>query len=89
MTSALLPQDSVSVELSNDAKSYLFVIELKFNNSDINDLIKQGKAEFSCEYECAKTMLRCCKKTDKNKFEIQIPRHSINGPNQFQLFCFS
>ena len=84
--SPLLPQDSVSVESSNDAKNYLFVVELKFDNADISNLIKQGKAEFSCEYECAKTMLRCCKKTDENKFEIQIPRHNINGRINFNCF---
>ena len=82
----LLPQDSVSVQPLNDAQNYLFIIELKFNNTDITNLIKAGKAEFSCEYECAKTMLRCCKKTDEYKFEIQVPRHSINGRINFNCF---
>lgn len=82
----LLPTDTVSVELRNDARNYLFTITLKFNNGDISDLIKSSKADFSCEYECAKTMLRCCKKTDKPVFEIEIPRHNINGRINFNCF---
>lgn len=82
----LLPTDTVSVELRNDARNYLFTITLKFNNGEISDLIKSSKADFSCEYECAKTMLRCCKKTDKPVFEIEIPRHNINGRINFNCF---
>lgn len=82
----LLPADSVTVELSSDAKAYNFVINLNFDNKDIEKLIKEGKAKFSCEYECAKTMLRKCIKKDEGKIEITIPRHSINGRINFNCF---
>lgn len=82
----LLPPDTVSVDLTNDASQYKFIITLKFDNADISDLINSGKAEFTCEYECAKTMLRCCSKTDKPTFNIEIDRHSINGRINFNCF---
>lgn len=82
----LLPENTVSVQVLPDARNYLFLIELRFDNEDISNLIDIGKAEFSCEYECAKTMLRRCKKTSEYKFEIQVPRHSINGRINFNCF---
>ncbi len=82
----LLPPDSVSVELNEDVSNYNFTITLKFNNEDISCLIKDDKAEFSCEYECARTMLRCCKKTNEHTFKIEIPRQDINGRINFNCF---
>lgn len=81
-----LPDDAVSVELQSNPKAYTFIISLSFDNKDIKELIKSGKAEYSCEYECSKTMLRCCAKNSEGKFEITIPRHSINGRINFNCF---
>jgi hypothetical protein len=82
----LLPDNSVSIELANDIRNYVFKVALNFDNPDIANLIQAGKAEFSCEYECARTMLRCCKKTPDHSFEILIPRHNINGRINFNCF---
>lgn len=82
----LLPEDSVSVELIQDVRNYKFLITLKFTNNDISKLVENGQAAFSCEYECPKTMLRCCKKNYRPFFEIEIPTHNINGRVIFNCF---
>lgn len=82
----LLPEDSVSVNVDKDKKSYMFFIHLKFYNKDIQDYIDNGSAEFSCEYECARTMLRKCVKSTSSDLKIEIDRKEINGRINFNCF---
>ena len=82
----LLPEDAVQFDLKADAKNYTFEISLKFDNIDIQHLIERQKAEYSCEYECARTMLRRCETSQSPHFSIVIPRHAINGRLNFNCF---
>lgn len=82
----LLPDDAACFELNADALNYTFDISLKFDNRDIQRLIDRGMAEFSCEYECVKTMLRRCITSKEPHFTIVVPRHSING--RIFINCF-
>lgn len=81
-----LPVDSVSVELVNDPHHYTFTIQLRFDNDDIAYYILNGKAEYTCEYDCARTMLRACEKSSEPRFVITIPRSAINGRINFNCF---
>ena len=81
-----LPDDAVSFNLTADARSYTFDIDLRFENADIRSLINKEMAEFSCEYDCTRTMLRCCKTSQDPHFTIVIPRHSVNGRLNFSCF---
>ncbi|MBR4650947.1 MAG: hypothetical protein IKO82_04255 [Prevotella sp.] len=82
----LLGEDAVRFDLTADARNYTFKIELKFDNQDILRLINKGKAEYSCEYDCARTMLRCCITSKDPEFTIVLPRHSVNGRINFNCF---
>lgn len=83
----ILPEDAVTFELNADVMNYTFDINLKFNNPDIQNLIDTGKAEFTCEYDCARTMLRCCVSSEKEPhFSIKLSRHSVNGRINFNCF---
>ncbi len=82
----ILPEDAVRFELTADLKIYSFNISLNFDNADIKNLIDNHKAEFSCEYECARTMLRRCEVSDKPCFSIQIPRNAVNGRVNFNCY---
>ncbi len=82
----LLPEDAVQFSLSADTKTYTFDIVLKFDNVEIQRLIDTEKAEFSCEYECARTMLRCCKSSSLPHFSIKIPRNAVNGRLNFNCY---
>lgn len=82
----ILPEFPVSFELTSDNYNYTFAIELQFENEDIERLINEGKAEFSCEYECTRTMLRNCISSHEPAFKILIPRNHINGRIIFNCF---
>lgn len=82
----MLPEDAVSFDLRADIKKYVFDIKLKFDNPDIRRLINEEKAEFSCEYDCARTMLRCCEASNEPHFSIEIPRRSVNGRINFNCY---
>lgn len=82
----LLDEDAVQFELTADAKVYTFNIWLKFDNEDIQRLIDNQKAEYSCEYECSRTMMRCCERSTQPQFSIVIPRRAVNGRVNFNCF---
>lgn len=82
----VLPETPVEIEITSDNYNYIFDIELHFDNQDIQQLIDAGKAEFSCEYECARTMLRNCVSSDKPMFKISIPRNHVNDRINFNCY---
>lgn len=82
----LLPEDAVQFELTADARNYTFKVDLKFDSRDIQNLIDKGMAEYSCEYECAKTMLRRCEVSANPHFNITVPRHAVNGRLNFNCY---
>lgn len=82
----LLPDDSLIVDISDSKRTYIITIDLKFDNKDIANLIDLGSAEYSCEYECSKTMMRCCVKSDKPHFIIEIPKNQVNGRINFSSY---
>jgi len=82
----LLPDDAVVYDLTADAKKYTFNINLKFDNDDIQKLIDEGKAEYTCEYDCARTMLRRCAVSSEPSFSLVIPRHDVFG--RLNVNCF-
>lgn len=82
----ILPEDAVQFSLEADAKTYSFDITLKFDNKDIQRLLDKELAEFSCEYDCSRTMLRYCETSKEPHFIIKLPRHSVNGRLNFNCF---
>ncbi len=82
----LLPDDAVQFELTADTRFYTFKIDLKFDCRDIQNLIDEGLAEFSCEYECARTMLRRCEVSPNPHFNITVSRHAVNGRLNFNCY---
>lgn len=82
----ILPEDAILFELAADVRYYTFNIDLKFDNIDIQRLIDKKEAEFSCEYECARTMLRRCEVSSEPHFTIVVPRHAINGRLNFNCY---
>mgnify|MGYP007133704993 CR=1 FL=1 len=82
----MLTEDAVQLELSVDERNYTFDIRLNFDNADIQKLIDEDKAEFTCEYDCSRTMLRCCCVEKEPHFVITVPRRSVNGRIGFNCF---
>ena len=82
----LLPKDCVVIDVNADLRRYLFSITLKMDNPTIEALIKSGNAEYSCEYECSKTMLRRCRKSESPVFEIELSKWDVCGRINFNCF---
>ena len=82
----LLPADCVKIEAVADLRKYTFHISLRINNPTIEKLINDGKAEYSCEYDCSKTMLRRCKKSKMPDFDVEISKWDVSGRINFNCF---
>ena len=82
----VLPEDCIHVNTSNDTHNYYFDITLKYENKDIRNLVESGYAEYTCEVECIKTLLRKSIPHPTDKFRIQIPRKIVNGRVTFSCF---
>ena len=81
-----LASDCIDMKHQSDGRNFIFNVTLTYNNRDIRVLIEQGKAEFSCEYECPRTMLRRCVKSDKPQFSFVVPCCDIYGRIHFNCF---
>ena len=82
----LLQDDCIHIDTSNDNRNYYFDVVLKYDNKDIHDLISTGYAEYTCEVECVKTLLRKSIPFTSNAFRIEIPRKTVNGRVTFSCF---
>ncbi|MCD8297982.1 MAG: hypothetical protein LUC88_10465 [Prevotella sp.] len=81
-----LPPNDVVINLEKDKSSFTFHVYLDFDNLDIHNLIENGYAEYTCEYECSSTMLRKCVKSVTPKFTIKIQSDDVNGRIYFNCF---
>lgn len=81
-----LPEDCIVVENSSDIQNYYFDIILNYNNTDIEKLIRDGYAEYTCEVDCVKTLLRKSYPFKDPTFRITLPRKSVNGRVEFSCY---
>lgn len=58
---------------------YVFTVELVTDDSQILELIKQGKAQYSCEVDCTSTYYRKAFLSSTPVFDITIPKVSLVG----------
>lgn len=82
----VMPLPSIkSSEVQKTPKTYKFVVSLDMRNKQINAYIKKGYAQFVCEVECSRTMLRKCWFCDTPWFVIEIPRTDLAERVTFQF----
>lgn len=81
-----LPNDCIKIKVESNVNTYYFKIELKFDNEDIKKLILQGKAEYTCEVDCPRTVWRQSFCSKFPEFEIQIPRKNLSGNIKFSSY---
>lgn len=51
-----LADDCIAISVTKEISDYVFDISLKINNADIDELIQQDKAIYTCEVDCIKTV---------------------------------
>lgn len=81
-----LPQDCIVVETSNDVQNYYFDVTLNYENPDIKSLILSGSAEYTCEIDCIKTLLRVSIPFKESSFRITLPKKRVNGRVDFACY---
>lgn len=82
-----LPADSVVIKFDkSNPIEYKLSVSLKFDNPDIEQLIKDGYAQYVCEVDCVKTNLRKSISYDKPEFDFDINRKSVSGT--VELNCY-
>ena len=70
----LLKKDCVAIDRPTmTATSLQFKIRLKQKNKEISKFIRQGRAEYVCEINCARTFYRECYHQSSPEFDIEIP----------------
>ncbi len=81
-----LEPNNASAIVEKTLRTYTFKISLEFENEDISEIVERGDAEFSCEYDCPRTMLRECVKSPKPYFTIELPKYAVNGRINFSCY---
>ena len=65
---------------------FVFHINLKHENEDIHQLIRDGKAEYACEIRCNQTFLRRCITSSSPFFDVTLSRREVQGRVNFTCF---
>lgn len=74
---SVLVKSDLRFEYKKD--DYIFTVELKTDDSKILELIKDGKAQYSCEVDCTTTYYRKAFLSKSPSFDITIPKVSLVG----------
>lgn len=82
----MLESDCVEIELDKTPDAYVFHITLRQRNKTIEQLIKDGYAEYSCEVDCQRAFLRHSFSSENSSFDIKLLRRNINGRVNFNGF---
>ena len=76
-----LKDDCLVIDNTSDAVNYNFYLSFDFDNQDIKELINSGYAEYSCEIDCNKTLLRRSYTSSEKYLKITIPKKCLAGRN--------
>lgn len=82
----MLTDDCISVEISNDVQNYYFDVTLKYDNHEIESFVSEGFAEYTCEIDCVKTLLRSSIPFKEPTFKITLPKKRVNGRVDFSCY---
>jgi hypothetical protein len=74
-----------NIETNED--SYLVSFSINHDNGTISDLVKAGKAVYSCEVRSAKSLYRNLFLSESGQFEFMIERNSLRGRVEFFVTC--
>ena len=81
-----LPEDNIVFSSEQDEENYTFHIVLNYDNEKINQLVMDGKAEYTCEVNCPRTYLRDCKHSATPNFDIVLGRRDVFGRIEFNCY---
>jgi len=79
----------ISYQFFDREDDYLIKIDFKFDNEDILNLIKNGKAEYSVEVICSNTLYRRVYVSRENSLEFNILKTDVKGKVEFESFILA
>ena len=74
-----IKNDDIIIEEISNKENFVFELELKAVNIDIDHLIENDKAVYACVVDCPSTFFHKCIKSKKRKFTVEIPRKEVYG----------
>lgn len=74
-----LPDTPVVQTTTSDPYEHIITLTLNTRNSYIEQLVKDGKAQYVCEVECRRTFFRECYISNLPTFTVRFPRKSVAG----------
>lgn len=75
--------DKDDIEINPSDVSYEIKIKYSFDDEELKQLVKNGKAEFICEATCSNTLYREIIRSEKPKIAFEIPRKQVKGRVEF------
>lgn len=81
-----LSDNCIDISVKKEISDYVFNISLKIDNADIESLIQQDKAIYTCEIDCIKTVWRDSFSSKSPMFSIKIPRSDLAGNITFNAY---
>lgn len=81
-----LPDDAIVILVDKNETDFTFNIALNYDNSDIEELVKSGKATYACEIDCIKTVWRESFFSKSKDFTIKISRRDLSGNITFSAY---
>lgn len=78
--------DSPTITIEGDRSNFYVNVDIKLENEDILNYIKNGDAEYSVEASCQSTLFRLCRTSDVPTFSFPIEKSRLNGKLTFETF---
>ena len=72
-------EEDYSISEIHDKDNFVFELDLKVHNKDIEALIKAEKAVYACVVSCSETYYHKFTPSKEAKFTISIPRREVSG----------
>lgn len=77
---------SPTITLEGDQSNFYVNVDVKLENEDILNYIKNGDAEYSVEASCQSTLFRLCQTSNVPTFSFTIEKSRLNGKLTFETF---
>ena len=82
-----LPDNDVVIKCKETVPGIFdFSVEMHFENTDIEQYIKDGFAEYSVEVNCRSTLYRECFKSENNIIKFPIEKYRLHNKVSFECF---
>lgn len=80
---------ATAITLSQDLHTLTIGLQSELQNSELEELLRQGKVVFACHVECGQTCFRHIYTTSRTKDDFTIDIHRLNGIIEVSSFLMA